>query len=252
MKEFLADLHIHSVLSPCSDLDMTPRNIVDAALKQGLSMIAITDHNSTRMCRIISEFAAKKRLVVIPGVEVNTLEEVHCLAFFGKWKQVALFQNFLDEHLLDIHNKPSIFGDQVVINPDELILYTEERSLVTGLKVSICEVEAMVHSLDGLFIPAHIYRRQNGIIHQLGMIPKALKCDALEITPGSYSDDYLIKSEIPENLSRVFNSDAHFTDQIGNFSTILFMESPNFSELKLALKNSEGRSVLGLQKILGT
>jgi len=248
MKEFLADLHIHTVLSPCGDFEMTPRNIVDAALSKGLNMIAITDHNSTMMCRIISEYAAAKDLAVIAGAEVNTSEEVHCLALFGTWEQVEIFQLFLDEHLLDIQNKPSIFGDQVVVDSNENILYTEKRSLITGLKVSIDEVELFVHSLDGLFIPAHIYRRQNGIIHQLGILPESLNYDALELTPGSYSDEYLRKNKLEVNHSWIFDSDAHFIDQIGKFSTRLMMKSPEFSELKLALKNSEGRSVLGLKR----
>jgi len=248
MKEFLADLHIHTVLSPCGDFEMTPRNIVDAAIGKGLNMIAVTDHNSTRMCRIISEYAAKKGLTVIAGAEVNTSEEVHCLALFGTWEQVEIFQLFLDEHLLDIQNKPSIFGDQVVVDSDENILYTEKRSLITGLKVSIDEVESFVHRLDGLFIPAHIYRRQNGIIHQLGILPESLNYDALELTPGSYYDENLKNIKMTGKRSWIFDSDAHFIDQIGKFSTRLMMKSPEFSELKLALKNSEGRSVLGLKR----
>jgi len=248
MKEFLADLHIHTVLSPCGDLEMTPLNIVDAALKQGLSMIAITDHNSTGMCRIISDYAVRKGLVVIPGAEVNTSEEVHCLALFGKWEEVGIFQNFLDEHLLRIQNRPSIFGDQVVVDLAENILYTEKRSLITGLKVSISEVEAKVHRLNGLFIPAHIYRRQNGIIHQLGMLPDDLNFDALELTPGSYCDEYMRKNKLADHQSWIFNSDAHYVDQIGKFSTRLFIERPEFSELKMALRNSGGRSVIGLHR----
>ncbi len=248
MKEFLADLHIHTVLSPCGDFEMTPRNIVDAALGKGLNMIAITDHNSMRMCRTISEYASKKGLTVIAGAEVNTSEEVHCLVLFGNWEQVDLFQIFLNEHLLNIQNNPSIFGDQVVIDIDENIIYTEARSLITGLKVSIEEVESFVHSLDGLFIPAHIFRRQNGIFHQLGILPEGLNYDALELTPGSYSDENLKKIKMTEKLPWIFDSDAHYIDQIGKFSTRLKMKSPEFSELKLALKNSEGRSVIGLQR----
>ncbi len=251
MKEFLADLHIHSVLSPCGDLDMTPRNIVDAALKQHLSMIAITDHNSTKMCRIISDYAEKKGLMVIPGAEINTSEEVHCIALFGEWKQVELFQQFLDLHLLDIKNKPSVFGNQIVVDHNENILYTEKRLLITGLNASISEVEAIVHSLEGLFIAAHIFRRQNGIIHQLGMLPKNLNFDALELTPGSYSDDYLTKTLVSDNMTWVYNSDAHFTSQIGVFCSRLMIERPCFSELKLALQNSQGRSVIGFKKNMG-
>ncbi|NEW84852.1 MAG: hypothetical protein GZ094_21130, partial [Mariniphaga sp.] len=95
---------------------------------------------------------------------------------------------------------------------------------------------------------AHIYRRQNGIIHQLGMLPENLNYDALELTPGSYSDKYSGENKTGDNRSWIFSSDAHFTDQIGKFSTRLMMESAGFSELKLALKNSEGRSVLGLKR----
>ena len=46
-----ADLHIHTVLSPCGDLEMSPENILHFAQIQGLNMIGITDHNSTRQAR---------------------------------------------------------------------------------------------------------------------------------------------------------------------------------------------------------
>ena len=38
-----ADLHIHTVLSPCGDLEMSPENILHFAQIQGLNMIGITD-----------------------------------------------------------------------------------------------------------------------------------------------------------------------------------------------------------------
>lgn len=248
MKEFLADLHIHSVLSPCGDLEMTPRNIVSTAIRNGLDMIAITDHNSTRMCRIISDYAISKGLVVIPGAEVNTAEEVHCLALFGSWDHVTRFQIFLDQHLLNLKNDPDLFGHQVVVDKDENIIYKEERSLITGLKASIKEVELMVHQLEGLFIPAHIYRRQYGIISQLGMMPDDLVIDAVELTPGCYSPDH----PNPSKAQWIFNSDAHYIDQIGKFSTRLRLKHAEFNELRLAFMNSDGRSVVGLNHIEAT
>ena len=42
------DLHIHSCLSPCGDMDMTPNNIVNMALLAGLDIIAVSDHNTAR------------------------------------------------------------------------------------------------------------------------------------------------------------------------------------------------------------
>ena len=47
MKQYLADLHIHTCLSPCGSLEMSPSEIVRRSLAKGLDAIAITDHNTT-------------------------------------------------------------------------------------------------------------------------------------------------------------------------------------------------------------
>ena len=47
MKEYRADLHIHTLLSPCASLEMSPAAIVDYALAKGIKILAITDHNHT-------------------------------------------------------------------------------------------------------------------------------------------------------------------------------------------------------------
>ena len=49
---YKADLHIHTVLSPCGDLEMSPTAIVERALSRGLDMIAISDHNTTRQVKV--------------------------------------------------------------------------------------------------------------------------------------------------------------------------------------------------------
>jgi PHP family Zn ribbon phosphoesterase len=246
MRTFLADLHIHTLLSPCGDLEMTPRMVVEKSLERGLSIIAISDHNSTRMGEIIAAFAATKGLTVLPAVEVNTAEEVHCLAILPDWKRAATFQQFLDNKLIVIKNKPSLFGYQVVVDVDEQVLFTEDRLLVSALKASVKEVETEVHQLNGLFIPAHISRRQNGILHQLGFIPHDLECDAYELTPGSLRENYWELVPNGEHATWIFSSDAHYPEQIGKFSTGFWLEKPSFEELKMALKNEQGRRVEGL------
>lgn len=50
MKQYLADLHIHTCLSPCGSLEMSPSEIVRRSLAKGLDAIAITDHNTTLQC----------------------------------------------------------------------------------------------------------------------------------------------------------------------------------------------------------
>jgi predicted metal-dependent phosphoesterase TrpH len=76
---FKADLHIHTCLSPCGHLEMSPRKIVESALERGLDIIAITDHNTTRNVRPCVEIGDELGLYVVAGCEVNTQEEVHCL-----------------------------------------------------------------------------------------------------------------------------------------------------------------------------
>ena len=44
---FNADMHVHSVLSPCGDIEMSPSAIVSQAKAKGLDIIGLTDHNST-------------------------------------------------------------------------------------------------------------------------------------------------------------------------------------------------------------
>src|SRR5664279_1554325 len=129
MDFYRADLHIHTVLSPCGDLEMSPGNIVSAAALKGLDIIGITDHNSTRHCDLVARMGAKKGIYVIQGVEVTTKEEVHCLAFFENTDTLQKFQEFLDASLPEIKNDPSIFGYQVQVDEDENVVYEETRLL---------------------------------------------------------------------------------------------------------------------------
>lgn len=78
---YKADIHKHTVLSPCGDLEMSPINIVMQAKKKGLDMIAITDHNTTRQVAVYQKIGNDKGLLVIGGVEITTKEEAHVLTF---------------------------------------------------------------------------------------------------------------------------------------------------------------------------
>lgn len=71
------DLHIHTALSPCGDMDMTPNNIVNMAQLKGLDVIAITDHNTSANAAAVMECAKDAPLIVIPGMELETSEEAH-------------------------------------------------------------------------------------------------------------------------------------------------------------------------------
>ena len=99
MNTYRADLHIHTVLSPCGDLDISPTRIIEKAREKGLDIIGITDHNSTRHCSLIRELAQPAGIFVLMGAEVTTREEVHCLSFFENDDQLSEFQAYLEQHL---------------------------------------------------------------------------------------------------------------------------------------------------------
>ncbi len=232
MPRFKADLHIHTCLSPCGDLDMSPRNIVQSAMQEGLDMIAITDHNSTRNVQTCVEIGKKTGLFVIPGCEVNTQEEVHCLCYFPDVMALNEFQRYLDEKMLDIKNDPALFGYQVAVDENDVIVYEENRSLFTGIQDDIESVQQKVHSLNGVFAPAHIDRPKNGIYGQLGFIPFDLKYDALEISRRIQPEDFLkLHPEIANDFI-LRGSDAHYLHDIASVHTCLEMENLNWESFK--------------------
>ncbi|HEX2967654.1 MAG TPA: PHP domain-containing protein [Bacteroidales bacterium] len=245
MRIYRADLHIHTVLSPCGDLTMSPANIIEEAVQKGIDIIGITDHNSTRHCRLIKKMASEKGIYTMTGAEVTTREEVHCLAFFEKTDTLELFQDFLDYHLAEIMNVPEIFGDQVVVDEDEMIVYTEEKLLTNALDVSIEQLEEFVHLNGGLFIPAHIDRLKNGIYGQLGLFPANLPADAIEVSGNVSKKEFVKNHEEISALPIITSSDAHFPEQIGKVTTLFGINEPSFSEISKAFKMEDGRRIAG-------
>ncbi len=243
MRLFKADLHIHTVLSPCGDLEMSPVRIVAEAERKGLDIIGITDHNSTRHCSLTTRLAAEKGIFVMQGAEVTTKEEVHCLAFFENTDTLKKFQDFLDENLPEIINDPIRFGYQVEVDENEIILYEEKKLLINALKKSINEVEAKVHSLNGLFIPAHIDRKKNSIYSQLGFLPSDLKADAMEISRASSVSEFVSKYPEVKNFQVIRSSDSHRIEDIGIVSTVFQIEEASFQEISMAIKGINGRNI---------
>ncbi len=244
MKEFRADLHIHTVLSPCGSLEMSPRNIIQQALEKGIDIIGITDHNSTRQCQAVVNEAVKSGITVFCGAEVTTKEEVHCLAFFENFDILKAFQDYLDNHLPEIMNNPDIFGYQVVVDEEENIVFEEARLLISGLNQSIDQLEAEIHKLGGIFIPAHVNRPKYSLISQLGFIPPDLRADAFELSKHVETEEFLKKYPYLRGKTFVRNSDAHHPETIGESFTILVMEEATIAEFRMALRNENGRRVI--------
>jgi len=246
MNTYKADLHIHTVLSPCADLYMSPANIIEHANLRGLDIIGITDHNSTKQAPLVQKLGKEKGVFVLCGTEVTSKEEVHCLTFFPDSNALAEFQLYLDFHLPDIKNKTDQFGYQVCVDENEDIVFQEDRLLISAINQSVEQIEQKTHDLGGLFIPAHINRGMFSLTSQLGFVPPDLKYDALELSKHTTIEDYKQQNPYLKDAVFIQSSDAHLPHLVGTVSTLFKLQSRSFEEIKMAFKNKDGRCIVGV------
>lgn len=238
MKFFKADLHVHTCLSPCADLDMTPKAIVEKGLEQGLDVIAVCDHNSAENVKATIRAGVEKSLPVLAGIEINTREEVHLLAIFGNADDAIRMQNIIYGHLRGT-NRPEIFGDQVVVNEFDEVDSFNDHLLIGAVDLSIQDIVGHIHGLGGLSIASHVDRPSFSIVSQLGFIPSDLDLDALEISSKGERERILSMSRLP----LVAFSDAHFLEDVGKAYTSFFLEFPSVEEICMALSGKSGRKL---------
>jgi 3',5'-nucleoside bisphosphate phosphatase len=238
---YTADLHIHTVASPCADLDMSPRNIVATAIEKKLNIIGITDHNCTLQCQTVKQIAQTQSLFVMCGAEVTSRDEVHCLTFFESESELNQFQQFINVHLPKMPNDTKLFGYQVLVDENDYITNEIEYYLGNALNVGINEIEAETHRLNGLFIPAHINRPRFGLISQLGFVPPDIKADAFELFNKTSTYNFCCQNPNLSSFSFIKNSDAHFLQNIGFTSLIFHLNELTYNEIKMALHKVGGR-----------
>ena len=179
------DLHIHSCLSPCADDDMPPANICGMAKLKELDAIAVTDHNTARNLPFVKEAADYFGLILLPGMEITTREEVHLLGYFPDVPSAVEAGEFFSSHLPRIKNRPNFFGHQYVMNTDDQIVAEEERLLIGALDLPFEACAARIREAGGLCVPAHINRGSSGVLGALGFLPQGVHYDALEVSPAA-------------------------------------------------------------------
>ncbi|MBW1711718.1 MAG: PHP domain-containing protein [Deltaproteobacteria bacterium] len=247
LSTFKADLHLHTCLSPCGDLDCSPRGVVEAALKRGLSLIAVCDHNTAE--NVEATFRAAKRAggpVVVAGMEVCSQEEVHILALFERPDEALEMQTLVYAHLPPRTNRPEVFGEQVQANEDDEVEGFNERLLIAATDLGLAAVVDAIHQRHGLAVPSHIDREAYGLLGQLGFIPPDLKADALEVS--GRADLKKLTSLHPElaGWPLIRSSDAHFIEDVGSAWTEFLLARASLDEIRLALAGQDGRKIIGL------
>lgn len=240
MLQVKADLHIHTCLSPCGDLDMTPRNIIKRAQDLGLGMIAITDHNACGNVLVTQRLGERVGIYVLAGVEITTKEEVHLLGLFEDVGPLEELEVLLQKGL-SVRNTPEIFGYQVLVNECDEVEGFVEPLLINATLFSLDEAISEIHSRGGLSIPAHVDKPSFSILSQLGFLPEGIEADALEVW--DLSSETLLWQGTHQKYPLICNSDAHFLHEMGKRYTVFQLESLSLYDLALALRGVGGRSI---------
>jgi len=243
LKEFKADLHIHSCLSPCSEWEMSPRRIVQRSREVGLDIIALCDHNSAENAGAAIREGQRQTLQVLPGLEICSKEEVHILALFDELDRALEMQAFVYANLPG-ENKPHVFGYQVVANEHDEVLGENSRLLIGATRLGLHDIVNKTHQLEGVSISCHVDRPAYSVINQLGFIPPDLPLDGVEVS----CRVALAKAHqaVPAIGDRrcVTASDAHYLNDIGKVWTVFLLAAPTAAEIRLALAEENGRRIL--------
>lgn len=212
------DLHIHTALSPCALEEMSPNNIYNMSLINELNVIAITDHNSCGNVEPILELAQGSELVVIPGMEVETKEEIHVVCLFTDISRVYKMQDLVYASLPPMKNKPKVLGHQLLFDIEDEVVGEEDKLLSFATGLSYEEVVEEAWKLGGIAIPAHIDRPSYSVISNLGLLPENDKVNVLEVSQYAEFDNYIEK--YGEHLL-LQSSDSHELGFIGICKRVL-------------------------------
>lgn len=208
------DFHIHSCLSPCGDNDMTPQNIVNMSKIMGYDAIALTDHNTSLNCPAVISAGKKAGLMVIPGMELCTSEEVHVVCLFPELEKALSFSEYVYSTLPPIKNKPAVFGEQLICDENDNVTGKEERLLITASSISCAKVRKIVGEYGGICYPAHIDRSSYSILSNLGMIDESFGFNCAEIYDMSKEQELKNKHPYLNNLKVISDSDSHYLEKM--------------------------------------
>ena len=242
MKRFRVDLHVHTVLSPCAEVAMIPPLIVQQALEQKIDLIAITDHNASANVDAVQKAAEGTGLTVLPGMEVQSREDVHLLTLFETLDALKIWQKEVDGALPEKHNNSDLFGEQFVVDETGAFLHSEPRLLLTSTHFSIDEIIGRVRELGGIVIPAHVERTTYGLLPTLGLIPEQWNLSALEISRRISPEKAVETFPALQKYSLIQNGDVHRLDEFLG-TTFLTLLSPALKEIEMAFKKISGRDV---------
>jgi 3',5'-nucleoside bisphosphate phosphatase len=245
LRRIKADLHVHTCLSPCAGLDMSPLGVVREAFRKGLDLIGVCDHNSAENVLAVKKAGRQNGLLVIGGMEVCSSEEAHLLVFFELDEDLLRFQDVIYRHLAGTNDEHA-FGQQVIADEEDGVTGFCERLLIgaTSLPVERIIHEARAGKGESLVIAAHVDREAYSIIGQLGFIPPRLDLDAVEVSRHTAAGEAVKRFPDCKNYPVITGSDAHTAEDIGTRHFCLTVADGSIAEIKKALAGRDGRKAV--------
>ena len=220
MEQVAVDLHIHSVLSPCGEPEMTPNNIVNMAIIKELDFIAVTDHNSAKNLPAVMAVAKALAcematgLCILPGIEVTTREEAHILAYLPTLEAALELDALIYQHLPAVMNEKELFGPQYIMDENDNIIGEVDKLLISATDISVEQLWQIVADLGGIIVPAHIDRKSYSLISSLGFIPLDLDIKTCEVSKKETFDNVLKNYRFFKDYQFIHGSDAHQLEDI--------------------------------------
>lgn len=229
MTEYFYDLHIHSALSPCADNDMTPNNIAGMAAIKGLSVIALTDHNSAKNCPAFFDACKRQGIIAIAGMELSTAEDIHLVCLFRELDDAMRFDTEIERHLMPIANRPEIFGEQLMLDGCDKTVGEFNTLLISATDLPIDEAIALAKSYGAHVHPAHIDRESNGIVAILGNIPSEYGFRVFELRERTSTERLAQTVGVLGENNILVCSDAHHLWDISEAENSLLVDDAPYS-----------------------
>lgn len=247
LNTYRAELHIHTVLSPCAAVEMIPPLIIQTAEDKGIHLIAITDHNSIGNVYAVMQASQGTNVHVIPGIELQTREEIHSICLFDHYEELESFFSSIKHAFPSLSNNPDFFGEQFIVDKNGNFIEREKRLLSVSSKLSLKDAWQTAIDHHGLLIPAHVNRKLFGLLPVLGFIPTDIDISILEISKHSSSQQVINQYSQLQNLGLIQSGDAHLLEEIVGYNQFSIAE-PTIAEIQMALTGNNGRSYKNLKE----
>lgn len=208
--KYYYDFHMHSALSPCGDNDMTPNNIANMAVLKGLDIIALSDHNSCRNAAAAMEAGREAGVIVVPGMEVESVEEVHILTLFPDIESAEKMEKTVTENLPPVRNREDIFGEQLILDENDEEVGRIDNLLISATMLTSEQIFAEALDAGGIAIPAHVDKTSYSMISNLGAIPEDIDVKLIELSAKCDADSFFVNYPGLADYPHLRDSDAHF------------------------------------------